>query len=133
MSFQGTEYCRLSWTKCALRRTLAEQLGVHHEVVRRAVEVDAFVSRGGGTRPSDLDPYLDFIRETLERHPRLTGTRVHEMLRLRGYTGSTSQVRRRIRQLSLRPSPVAEAFLRMKTLPGEQAQVDWAPRRGIGP
>ena len=38
-------------------------------------------------------------RVLLERYPKLTATRVHEMIRLRGYGGSVQQVRRRIRQL----------------------------------
>ena len=43
----------------------------------------------------------------------------------RGYRGSQSHFRRVI--ASLRPKPeAAEAYLRLKTLPGEQAQVDWA-------
>ena len=37
--------------------TIAEQLGVHHETVQRAIEVDRFVSRGRHV-PSMLDPYL---------------------------------------------------------------------------
>ena len=105
--------------------TIAEQLGVHHETVKRAIEVDRLVSRGTA-RPSDLDPYVSFIRETLEQYPRLTGTRLHEMLRLRGYEGSVGQVRRRIRQLGLRPKPSSEAFFRLRVMPGEQAQADWA-------
>jgi len=105
--------------------TIAEQLGVHHETVRRAIDTDRLVARGQA-RPSDLDPYIDFIRETLEQHPKLTGTRLHEMVRLRGYRGSVVQLRRRIRQLGLRPTPKSEAFFRLTTLPGEQAQVDWA-------
>ena len=104
--------------------TIAAQLGLHHETVRQAIDTDRLASRGQA-RPSDLDPYIDLIRETLERYPRLTGTRVHEMVRARGYEGSVSQLRRRIRQLSLRPVPQAEAFFRLTTVPGEQAQVDW--------
>ena len=42
----------------------------------------------------------------------------------RGYRGSRSHFRNMI--AAERPRPVAEAYLRLKTLPGEQAQVDWA-------
>ena len=41
-----------------------------------------------------------------------------------GYRGSRSHFRNMI--AAERPRPVAEAYLRLKTLPGEQAQVDWA-------
>jgi transposase len=103
--------------------TIASQLGLHHGVVRREIDTDKLASRGKA-RPSALDPYIDFMRETLERYPRLTGTRLHQMLQTRGYEGSAIQVRRKIRQLDLRPAP-KEAFFRLETLPGEQGQCDW--------
>ena len=46
------------------------------------------------SRPSALDPFLPFIRDTLTQYPRLRATRLHEMLRQRGYPGSAVQVRR---------------------------------------
>jgi len=45
------------------------------------------------------------------------------MIRDRGYPGSAIQVRRYVR--TVRPQARAEAYLRLDTLPGEQAQVDW--------
>src|SRR3989442_12409014 len=45
------------------------------------------------------------------------------MLRERGFAGSAVQVRRYVR--TIRPAARAEAYLRLETLPGEQAQVDW--------
>jgi transposase len=101
--------------------TIAEQLRVHHETVRAAVEVDRFVSNGRHV-PSQLDAYVTFIEDTLKRYPKLRATRLHEMLVERGYRGSVVQTRRMVRRL--RPSRV-EAFLRLETLPGEQGQVDW--------
>jgi transposase len=46
------------------------------------------------------------------------------MVRQRGYPGGPDHFRRVVARL--RPRPPAEAFLRLRTLPGEQAQVDWA-------
>lgn len=103
--------------------TISAQLGVHHSVVRRVIGTDTMVSRGA-VRPSALDPYVGFMRETLERYPKLTGTRLHQMLVARGYEGTAITVRRRIRQLGLRPT-AKEAFFRLETLPGEQGQCDW--------
>ena len=105
--------------------TIAEQLSLHHETVRRALGTDHFATRSR-VRPSALDPYVAFIRDTFERYPRLTATRVHEMIRQRGYEGSVGQLRRRVRQLDLRPKPTSEAFFRVRRIPGEQGQVDWA-------
>lgn len=69
-------------------------------------------------------PPLPFIRQTLKKYPTLPASRLYEMVCGRGYRGSQSHFRRVI--ASLRPKPEAEAYLRLKTLPGEQAQVDWA-------
>ena len=46
------------------------------------------------------------------------------MVKARGYTGGPDHFRHRIAQL--RPRRPREAYLRLRTLAGEQAQVDWA-------
>lgn len=102
--------------------TIAQSLGLHADTVRRAIEVELF-HRGEQLRPSLLDPYLEFVRQTLEQHPRLRATRLHQMIRDRGYTGSVEQLRRAVARL--RPQKT-EAFLRLQVFPAEQAQVDWA-------
>ena len=114
--------------------TIARHLGVHHGTVTRALErsgilrrkVEGPLHQSPRRRASILDPFLPFIRDTLERYPRLPATQVHEMLRRRGYSGGPDHVRHRIADLGLRPRRQAEAFLILRTLPGEQAQVDWA-------
>ena len=75
-------------------------------------------------RPSKLDPYMAFITETLERFRTLTAARLFDMVKARGYPGAPDHFRHRIAQL--RPRRSREAYLRLRTLPGEQAQVDWA-------
>jgi len=102
--------------------TIASQLGIHKDAVRQAIESDRF-HRGQTLRPSIIDPYLEFVRQILDQHPRLRATRIYQMIRERGYTGSVVQLRRAVARL--RP-PVREAFLRLHTFPAEQAQVDWA-------
>ena len=74
-------------------------------------------------RPSIRDPYLPFIRDTLAQYPRLRATRIHEMVRQRGYAGSVFPVRRLVRRL--RPESGRAVYRRVVTLVGEQAQVDW--------
>jgi transposase len=102
--------------------TIAQALKLHPDTVRRAIEVERF-HRAEQLRATMLDPYLPFVRQTLEAHPRLCATRLHQMLRDRGYTGSVEQLRRVVARL--RPQP-QEAFLRLQVFAGEQAQVDWA-------
>src|SRR5690242_15699321 len=102
--------------------TIARELNVHADAVRNAIEVH----RLGGAQPlrsSMVDPYLAFIRETLDQHPRLRATRLYQMARERGYAGSIVQLRRAVARL--RPHK-SEPFLQLHTLAGEQAQVDWA-------
>jgi transposase len=102
--------------------TIARELGIHPDAVRNAIETQ----RLGGAYPvraSMVDPYLAFIRETLDQHPRLRATRIYQMARDRGYTGGVGQLRRAVARL--RPQ-IREPFLRLETFLGEQAQVDWA-------
>jgi transposase len=70
------------------------------------------------------DPFVPFIVEQLEKHPRLCASRLFEMVQARGYPGGGDHFRRIVGRH--RPRKPAEAFQRLKTLPGEQAQVDWA-------
>jgi transposase len=103
--------------------TICRELGVHHNTVARVLAQgdEAVAIR---QRSSLLDPYVPFVLTTLARFPRLAASRLYTMLRERGYTGSSSHLRHQI--ALLRPKPAAEAYLRLRTLPGEQAQVDWA-------
>lgn len=102
--------------------SIVAELGVHPDTVKRAIESHRF-NRLPCVRGSLLDPYKPFIEEVLQQHPRLRSTRLHEMLRSRGYPGGIVQLRRHVAQV--RPAPRGEAYLRLRTLPGEQAQVDW--------
>lgn len=103
--------------------TIATQLGVHHSAVDRVLSQAGLPKVERSPRPSMIDPYLPFIVKTLDQFPTLTATRLYEMAQQRGYPGGPSQFRQRISQLRPRRRP--EAYLRLKTLPGEQAQVDW--------
>jgi transposase len=103
--------------------TIATQLKVHHTAVARVLARAGLPRFGHPPRPSQIDPYLPFIRQTLEAFPTLTASRLYAMVRERGYRGGPSHFRHHI--ACHRPRPKAEAYLRLRTLPGEQAQVDW--------
>jgi transposase len=103
--------------------TIAGQLGVHHGVVARVL-AQAGLPATTPPRPSKIDPFLPFILETLEKFPRLTASRLYAMACERGYRGRPSHFRHLIS--CHRPRRKAEAYLRLRTLPGEQAQIDWA-------
>lgn len=104
--------------------TIARQLGIHHTTVTRVLIQAGVPQTGLVRRRSIADPYLPFIQELLQRFPTLPASRVFEMVRERGYTGVSQGHFRRI-VARLRPRKPAEAFLRLRTLPGEEAQVDW--------
>ena len=103
--------------------TIARQLHIHHSVVRRVLTEDAGTPVASCARAQRIDPYLPFLTETLQTFPGLTATRLHQMVEERGYRGSVSHFRRVIRRH--RPRRAPEAYLRLRTLPGEQAQCDW--------
>ena len=102
--------------------TIATQLGLHPDTVRRALETERF-RRGASDRNRLTDPYLDFLRQTLQQYPRLRATRLFQMIEARGYRGSVVQLRRVVAQLRPRQR---EAFLCLEVFAGEQAQADWA-------
>ena len=102
--------------------TIATGLGLSWDTVRLALESDRF-GRPRPLRAWATDPYVGFIRETLERYPQLRATRIFEMLKERGFTGEVRAVRRAVARLRPAARP---AFLRLSMMPGEQAQVDWA-------
>lgn len=102
--------------------TIAEEVRLSWKTVRRVLDTDRF-NRPRILRACLTDPYVEFIKATLERYPRLRATRIFEMLKERGFTGKVRTVRRVVSEL--RPKN-QQAFLRLSMLPGEQGQVDWA-------
>ena len=102
--------------------TIANQLNVHHSVVDRVLRASG-VPTPKIARPSKLDSWVPFIEKTLSKHPRLTSTRMRSMCEERGLVCSETHFRRLVARL--RPTPPTEAYLRLRTPPGEQGQVDW--------
>jgi len=103
--------------------TIAAQLGLHHGTVSRVLAQAGLPRIGAPRRAAKIDPYLPFIRETLAQFPRLTASRLYAMVKDRGYPGRPDHFRHLVAEH--RPRPQAEAYLRLSTLPGEQAQCDW--------
>ena len=104
--------------------TIATQLNVHRDSVARVLAQAGLPALTPVHRPSAIDPYLPFILETLIQFPRLRASRLYAMVTDRGYPGRPDHFRHLIARH--RPRPKAEAYLRLRTLPGEQMQIDWA-------
>jgi len=103
--------------------TIATQLGIHHSTVRRVLTQSGISAGRESLRPSMADPFIAFIVQTLEKYPRLRASRLYEMVRQRGYPGRPDHFRTIVARY--RPRPKTEAYLRLRTLAGEQGQVDW--------
>jgi len=103
--------------------TIAAQLGIHHSTVDRVLSQAGMPKAERARGASIIDPYRPFIIETLEQYPKLTAARLYAMVQQRGYPGGPSHFRSQVAQL--RPRKTPEAYLRLRTLPGEEGQVDW--------
>jgi len=121
---QAAEVVRLFHAEKWKIGTIAAQLGIHHGTVRRTLSREGVAAPSRVHKPSIVAPYVPLIVETLDTYPRLPASRLYVMAKERGYAGSPDHFRRAV--ALHRPRPVTEAYLRLRTLPGEQAQVDWA-------
>ena len=103
--------------------TIATQLNLHRTTVQRVLAQAGLPLRVAQPRASAVDPYLPFLKETLSKFPTLTASRLHAMVRERGYPGGPDHFRHLV--ALHRPRRPTEAYLRLRSFPGEQAQVDW--------
>ena len=103
--------------------TIARQLGLHHATVDRVLSQAGLPKVDRARRPSLVDAFVPFIVETLKQYPTLTASRLYAMVHERGYEGGPDHFRHLV--MHYRPRPEPEAYHRLKTLPGEQSQVDW--------
>lgn len=128
------EIVQLHLGGASLRR-IARMLGISRKTVRRAVTEHEEARRNGGRhrdlphprkrRPSSLDPFNDFIVETLDRFPDITAVRLLEELESKGFSGKYTIVRQRLAEL--RPRITIDPVERFETAPGVQAQMDYSP------
>lgn len=121
---QEAEIRRLHYAEHWPLGTIARQLGLHEDVVRRVLGRSDPTAAPARAKFGIIAPYAEFIRETLERYPTLRVTRLYDMIRDRGYVGSARHLRKYV--ATVRPLPKTEAFVRLDPLIGEQAQIDWA-------
>jgi transposase len=117
------EIVRLHYAEHWSVGTIATQIQAHPDVVRRVLGLGE-PRAPSQLRPRVFEPYRQFIDDTLGRYPKLLATRLYDMVRERGYRGSVRTLRKYV--ALVRPRPKREAYLITETLPGEQAQVDWA-------
>jgi transposase len=102
--------------------TIVKQLGLHRDVVRRVLEKAGAITPQAH-RPSLIDPYIPFVTETFKKYSDITAARLYDMVKERGYHGNPDHFRHMV--APLRPPRSVESYLRLKTLPGQEAQADW--------
>jgi transposase len=115
------------------KSALARQLGISRDTVHRWIR-DGDLDRdldadpvSYGPRPSvptKLDAYKAIVLARLEAYPELSAVRLLDEIRAAGYSGGYTQLKEFIR--TVRPAPVPAPVVRFETLPGRQAQVDFA-------
>jgi transposase len=128
MTEQQRNTIQSRWRQGASLRRIARELHLSRPTVRRVVTgVEAQRAGLSAPRPRRsqvLDAYDSVMHELLARYPDLTGVRLFEELRQRGYQGSYSTVR--LRLCTLRPRTGPKPVVRFETGPGVQAQMDYA-------
>jgi hypothetical protein len=109
--------------------TIARQLCVHYGTVARVLTQASLLSIGHPSRPSQIGPFLPFIRQTLEKSPRLTASRLFVKVRERGYRGGPDHFRHVISCHRTRPK--TDAYLGLRNRQDKQSHVSAnAPREG---
>lgn len=115
-------------------RQIAREVGMSRRTVARVLaRVEA--GRSGqvpvsrlpkppARRARQLDEHEVFVQQLLQRYPSMTAVRVYQELRDRGFEGSYSTVRQRLREL--RPQPTKEPVVRFETPMAFQAQMDFS-------
>jgi transposase len=118
---QGWSIRRLSRELRISRRRLHRVL-VSNSVLRDATLGEVIIPKK--KRLSKLDPYKEFIAELLDKYNNITGQRLYERLREKGYDGKTTILRdylKNIRQVGSK-TPVRLT----ETDPGQRAAHDWS-------
>lgn len=105
-------------------RSIARQLGISRNTVKRALERDDPPCYRRKAKPSPkLEPFEDHIQSMLGK--RLIGTRILRELRKLGYEGSRAALYRYLAKM--KRDYATKVSERYETSPGEQAQFDWSP------
>jgi len=127
----GKEECMEIWAlkrQGYSNRAIARKLGIHRSTVSKYLQTNEFPKYRSAVRRSGLEPYYQMIRDWLEAED-YQATRVHEMVAQQGYTGGYETVKRHVRAVKEQRDRIA--YLRFETLPGQQAQVDFAEFQAV--
>jgi transposase len=105
-------------------RYIATKLGLHRKTVKKYIldkRMPAY--RKGKRRVSILAPFARMIQDWLSQDC-FRASWVFNQLKTMGYTGGYDTVKNFIRPIKQQLARIA--YIRFETMPGQQAQVDWA-------
>lgn len=108
------------------KSAIAARLLIHRKTVRQALassDGPPQDERHGTGRGKKLEPYKNYLQSRIKDYPELSGAKLLIEIQKMGYGGGYTPLKDYLK--TLRPKKI-EAFLRLETLPGEYAQVDWA-------
>jgi transposase len=105
-------------------RFIAKKLGLHRNTVKKFIICKRFPEyRRSDRRLSILTPFVRIIQDWLSQDS-YRASWVFERLKTIGYTGSYETVKSFVRPIKQQQARLA--YIRFETMPGLQAQVDWA-------
>jgi len=113
-------------------RRISRELGISRNRIRRIL-VSNSASRDTTAedkiplkkkRPGKLDPYKEYIAGLLVKYSKITGQRVYELLKEKGYDGEITIVRDYLK--SLRGTGPKTPVKMVETAPGQLAAHDWS-------
>jgi transposase len=118
------EIRRLSAIDKLSGRDIARRLHCSRHTVAAALELQQPPASQAARRTRLLDPYVEQIQELLAKYPDLSAVRIREEIARgpQGYTGSTTVLRRYLRQV--RPAR-GRVYQEVHYQPAQAMQVDW--------
>lgn len=102
---------------------IARRLRIDRKTIRNTLKNDKFPKYKRKQKISILDDFKKYIDDRLNKY-NLTSERIFEELISQGYEGKYGMVNKYCKKI--KSEYKTKAVLRFETIPGEQAQVDWA-------
>ena len=113
-------------------RAIAHKLGIHRDTVKKYLQENhpPAERRRKNHKESILSPFRQTIEDYLHQD-NYRSTWLYNRIKNMGYTGGYDTVKTFVRSIKSRLQ--RQAFIRFETIPGLQAQVDWADFQVIQP
>jgi transposase len=104
-------------------REIARKTGLHRETVKKYLDSGELPIYKKINRQSKLDMFKPLIEGWLSQE-NYQASRIHELLMCEGFEGSYDVVQRHVK--TIKEKRDRAAYVRFETMPGQQAQVDFA-------